>query len=61
MAKVYILKHPGYPDVNGQFGPITWVNGIGSTVSEVDRNWAVDKLGATDVTDEYPPREFASL
>lgn len=50
--KVYFLQHPG-GSVNGQHGPIEWTSGIGSTSSKVDRDWAVNELGAADVTATY--------
>jgi hypothetical protein len=47
----YFLRHPasGY---TGQFGPVGFSNGIGSTGNKEDRDFVIG-MGCSDVTEEY--------
>jgi hypothetical protein len=48
---MYLLKHPR-PDYSGQYGPISFSIGRGSTSSLRERDQAVDELGCVDISDE---------
>jgi len=50
--KVYILKHPD-SKYSGNVLGVSFDNGIGSTCSQTDAQFCVQKKGCKDVTDDY--------
>lgn len=50
--KVYILKHP-VSGFSGQLSGVTFDKGIGSTSSERDAQFCIQKKGCKDVSADY--------